>query len=205
VATGLELVHVRKGRGRIHLTPIVPSEGPVHTLCGKELEGGVEVTQEDADCQLCLRRQDDPAVVSSAFFRDDEGSRLLELSLEAATRRREGRPDLKVVPSPPEPTGSRPVAPATRGRESEPHAGAEPQAAPAPRGELDLTGMRLFSEDVYLTPGGVIVRMQGGRIAEVVTEARAQLTRTREGWRARLGDLVLEERDGIVTAKIDRL
>lgn len=201
MAAGLELVHVRKGRGRIHLTPIVPEDGPVHTLCGKELEGGVEVTQDEADCQLCQRRQDDPAVLSSAFFRDDEGSRLLELSLEAAQRRREGRPDLKVVPpSPPPPSRPRPQVPPQRRREPEP----APEAAPAPRGELDLTGLRLFSEDVYLTPAGVIVRMQGDRIAEVVTDAKAQLTRTREGWRARLGDLVLEERNGTVTARIDR-
>ena len=203
MAAGLELVHVRKGRGRIHLTPIVPEDGPVHTLCGKELEGGVEVTQDEADCQLCRRRQDDPAVLSSAFFRDDEGSRLLELSLEAAQRRREGRPDLKVVPpSPPPPSRPRPQVPPQRRREPEP--APEAEAAPAPRGELDLSGLRLFSEDVYLTPAGVIVRMQGDRIAEVVTDAKAQLTRTREGWRARLGDLVLEERNGTVTARIDR-
>jgi hypothetical protein len=204
VAAGLELVHVRKGRGRIHLTPAVPDSGPVHTLCGKDLDGGVEVTRDDADCQFCLRREHDPASLSGAFFRDDEGSRLLELSLEAAQRRREGRPDLKVVPERPERPPSQPKDPPTRKQVPEPDLEPEPAPAAEARGELDLTGLRGFSEDVYLTPGGVIVRMQGDRIAEVVTEAKAQLTRTREGVRVRMGDLVLEDRNGTITAKLDR-
>jgi hypothetical protein len=36
----------------------------------------------------------------------------------------------------------------------------------------------------------------------VVTEAKAQLTRTREGIRLRIGDLVLEDRDGQISAKL---
>jgi hypothetical protein len=202
VTAGLGLVHVRKGRGRIHLTPAMPHAGPVHTLCGKDLEGGVEVTDEAADCQYCLRREHDPASLSGAFFRDDEGSRLLELSLEAAHRRREGRPDLKVVPERPEPPSARPRETPTRKQVPVPDVEPEPAEVAGARGELDLTGLRTFSEDVYVTPGGVIVRMQGERIAEVVTEAKAQLTRTREGIRLRIGDLVLEDRNGQISAKL---
>lgn len=204
MAAGVELVHVRKGKGRIHLTPAVTAGAPVHTLCGKELDGGVEVTDLDADCQLCLRREDDPASISTAFFRDDEGSRLLELSLQAAQRRKEGRPDLRVVKARPEPP-ARPARPAAqRPLKAEPELEPEPQPAPAPRGELDTAGLRLFSADVYLSPGGVIVRMDGERIVEVVTEAKAQLTRTRNGLRVRLGDLVVEEVGGRLSAKLAR-
>lgn len=180
----------------------------MHTLCGKELAGSA-ITDEDADCQACLRRRADPARLSSAFFNQDEGSRLLELSLQAAQRRRQGRPDLRVV------TSREPEAPARRERPSPAASRASaraasdapaPTATPAPperRGELHLEGMRRFSDDVYLSPAGVIVRLRGDRIVEVVSESRAQLVRTPAGFRLRAGDLSIEERDGGLEARLD--
>lgn len=190
MAAGLDLVRVRKGRGRIHLTAAVAAGRPVHTLCGKELTG-VEITELQPDCQLCVRRQDDPAVVSSAFFNEEEGSRLLELSLEAARRRRDGRPDLKVV----------------RGRAPAPPTVADvrrPLTPPPPerRGELHLDGLRQFSEDVYTTPRGVVVRMEGDRIAEVTGGASARLRRVRGGLELLFDDLLIAERDGVLDARL---
>ncbi len=212
MAAGVELVHVRKGKQRVHLTPGVSPGAPVHTLCGKELGAEAEVTEAPVDCQACLRRQNDPAAISSAFFRDDSGSRLLELSLEAAKARREGRPDLRVVPNqrvrpaaqPPK-QGQPAARPGAAGAQA--GEGAHSPAAPevsGPRGELDLTGLRHFSADVYLTPAGVIVRMDGERIVEVVTETKGQLLRTRTGYRIRFGDLVVEATEGNLRARLDR-
>lgn len=191
MAAGLELVRVRKGRGRVHLTAAVAAGRPVHTLCGKALTG-IDVTDAEADCHLCVRRQHDRAVVSSAFFNEEEGSRLLELSLQAARRRREGRPDLKVVQGRARPPASSPKS--------------EPEPAPPPperRGELHLAGLRQFSEDVYTTPGGTVVRMDGERIVEVTGQSAARLRRVPGGFELRFDDLVLEERDGILDAHLE--
>ena len=191
MASGLELVRVRRGRGRIHLTAAVQAGRPVHTLCDRELTE-VEVTDAEADCHLCVRRQHDPALVSSAFFNEEEGSRLLELSLRAARRRREGRPDLTVLPgrqraaAPPSPPARTPPAP----------------PPPERRGELHLAGLRRFSDDVYTTPGGVVVRMEGERIAEVTGGAGSRLRRTADGLRLEVGDLVVEERGGRLEARL---
>lgn len=187
----VDLVHVRRGRGRVHLAAGVEAGRPVHTLCGKALEG-VDVTRDEPDCQLCVRRREDPAVISTAFFNEEKGSELLELSLAAARRRREGRPDLRVVPSPPRPR------PAPSGS-SRPTA---PPPPPARRGELLLAGLREFTEDVYVTPAGVVVRMDGQRISEIACQVDAQLQRTPGGLRVRFGDLVVESGPGGVTARL---
>src|ERR1700687_1459797 len=79
----------RKTGGRIHLTPRVPRSGPVTTLCGQPLAAGSFVAVErDADCTNCLRRSRDPSRISGAFFEQEEGSQLLQLSLEQARARR---------------------------------------------------------------------------------------------------------------------
>src|ERR1700687_6108988 len=79
----------RKTGGRIHLTPRVPRSGPVTTLCGQTLAAGSFVAVErDADCTNCLRRSRDPSRISGAFFEQEEGSQLLQLSLEPARARR---------------------------------------------------------------------------------------------------------------------
>jgi hypothetical protein len=86
MASTLELRQVQKGKsGRIHLA-VPGSEGAaVHTLCNKLFEvGEYRVVDDQADCQLCRRRQGNKALVSSAFFEGQMGSQLLELSLEQA-------------------------------------------------------------------------------------------------------------------------
>lgn len=182
--SGLELKRVQRGSGRVHLTPALRPGAPVRTLCGRELPP-VSVREVDAaaDCSLCRRRQNDPAAVSSAFFADDAGERVLELSLEQARARARVRPERRAE-SPPKraPTASRPAPkPASR-------------QAPQRRGELDLRGLREFSDNVYLAPGGAIVRVSGERVAEVVGEAGFQLRRQGDRLVLRAGDLVVEAR-----------
>src|SRR5262249_13546838 len=94
MAVGIELERVqRKSGGRIHLTPHVPDSGPAVTLCNQSFgEGTYRKTDEEADCRNCLRRRDDPARVSSAFFQSDVGAELLQRSLEEARTRRATRP-----------------------------------------------------------------------------------------------------------------
>jgi len=88
VSTGLDLDRVRKGKGRIHLTAPGAGSSEVRTLCGQTFPpGAYQVVEDEADCSICQRRRKDPAIVSSAYFTGDAGSRLLELSLEQARER----------------------------------------------------------------------------------------------------------------------
>ncbi len=176
---GLELDRVRKGKGRIHLTAPGAGAGEVRTLCGQTFPAGAyEVVAEDADCSICLRRQKDPALVSGAYFTGDAGSRLLELSLEQARQRREER---ATTPAPPKKPASPPSPPPPPAPE-----------LPARLGELETAGLKKFSENVFLAPGGAIVRMDGDRVVEVVYEGKVQAERTRFGLRMRFGDLVAD-------------
>ena len=180
---GLELDRVRKGKGRIHLTAPGAGEGEVRTLCGQTFPaGGYEVVDAEADCSICLRRQKDPAIVSGAYFTGDAGSRLLELSLEQARQKREERAEKASASAsaPPPPPRPKPAAP--------------PPEPPLPSrlGELETAGLKKFSENVFLAPGGAIVRMDGDRVAEVVYEGKVQAERTRFGLRVRFGDLVAD-------------
>src|SRR5215469_4302717 len=112
MAVGIELEPVRrKTGGRVHLTPHVPDSGPVTTLCGQTFpDGTYEATDAEADCRNCLRRRDDPARVSSAFFQSDVGAELLQRSLEQArARQREERA------AQPARTPAQPPAPAAEG------------------------------------------------------------------------------------------
>jgi hypothetical protein len=188
--TGLELDRVRKGKGRIHLTAPGAGSGEVRTLCGQAFPlGAYEVVEAEADCSICQRRRTDPAIVSSAYFTGDAGSRLLELSLEQARQRREERaaappprrragPGVADAPPPP----ATPAAPATP----------PDPAVPDRLGELETAGLKKFSDNVYLAPGGAIVRLDGDRVVEVVFEGKVQAERTRFGLRVRFGDLVAD-------------
>jgi hypothetical protein len=62
--------------------------------------------------------------------------------------------------------------------------------------------MREFSESVWLTPGGVIVRLAGDRIVEVVAEAKVQVLRQGAGARLRIGDLLLEQTESGWSARL---
>src|SRR5260221_14230255 len=73
----------RKTGGRIHLTPKIPRSGPVTTLCGKTLPAGSFIAVDAAaDCTICERSSRDPSRISGAFFAQEEGSQLLQLSPE---------------------------------------------------------------------------------------------------------------------------
>ena len=75
-----------------------------------------------------------------------------------------------------------------------PKPAAPPPEPPLPSrlGELETAGLKKFSENVFLAPGGAIVRMDGDRVAEVVYEGKVQAERTRFGLRVRFGDLVAD-------------
>jgi hypothetical protein len=167
----------RKTGGRIHLTPRVPRSGPVTTLCGQTLAAGSFVAVErDADCTNCMRRSRDPSRISGAFFAQEEGSQLLQLSLEQARARRPagksapaaGRPIVRVLPSP-------------------------PPAVPDRIGELVTFGFKAAGEGLWRSPVGVLVRMrkQGRdwRFAELVFEGSTVATRQDDSIKLRAGDV----------------
>jgi len=166
----------RKTGGRIHLTPRVPRSGPVTTLCGQTLAAGSFVAVErDADCTNCIRRSRDPSRISGAFFEQEEGSQLLQLSLEQARARRPAgkgpatpaKPIVRVLPTPP--------------------------SIPDRAGELMTAGFKPAGEGLWRSPAGVLVRMrkQGRdwRFAELVFEGSIVATRQDGGIRVRAGDV----------------
>ena len=194
----LESVRRRSG-GRIHLTPRVPRSGPVTTLCGQTLADGTYAAVEtEPDCSICLRRQNDQARVSGAFFAQDEGAELLRLSLEQAKGR---KPNLRVLPqSPGAPTPARP------GPDKD-----KPVVWPAPKppvevvpdraGELVTHGFKPSGEGVWRSPQGVIVRLRrhgkSWRFAELVFEGSVLATRSERGVTLRAGDVeVAPDGDG---------
>jgi len=166
----------RKTGGRIHLTPKIPRSGPVTTLCGKDLPAGSFIAVDAAaDCTICQRRSRDPSRISGAFFAQEEGSQLLQLSLEQARARRPagkaplapGKPIVRVLPSPP--------------------------SVPDRVGELVTEGFKSAGEGVWRSPTGVLVKMrkQGRdwRFAELVFEGSVVATRQENGIRLRAGDV----------------
>lgn len=180
----LERVRLGKG-GRVHLTPKVPDEGAVATLCGKELKAGSFVAVPDAepDCQACRRREHDPARVSSALFESGMGEELLQLSLERAKERRE-RDERRPA-----------AARAERGRAAPP-AKPKPRPKPEPPAPFGLRGLRPFGEDVYQSPAGVVLRIRRSgeewELEEVAFEGRALLRRREAGLSVELGDVRLQ-------------
>jgi hypothetical protein len=186
MAVRIDLESVRrKTGGRVHLTPHVPESGPVVTLCGQTFAEGIyEATAAEADCRNCLRRRDDPARVSSAFFQSDAGAELLQRSLEQArARQREERP-----------------APAARERrDAEPRRPAAkpvPPRAERPQPEVrelrSRTTLRQTFPDVYLSPEGVIVRVAAGGVEHVTFNGAVDVRRRDGVLTVRIGDVVLE-------------
>jgi hypothetical protein len=183
MAEGIELQRVQRTTGgRIHLTPFVPESGPVVTLCDKTLlPGAFRATSAAADCRNCLRRAQDPARVSSAFFQSELGSELLQLSLQQARARRRELPQRAAPP----PAAPAPLPPPPR----------EEQPLPIP--ELrSRTPLRKTFENVYVSPDGVILRLDpDGRVREVVFTGPVQVRRRAKGIRLTVGDVVLDLAD----------
>jgi len=182
----------RKTGGRIHLTPKVPRSGPVTTLCGKTLPAGSYIAVDrDADCANCLRRSRDPSRISGAFFEQEEGSQLLQLSLEQARARRPnakatsppGKPIVRVLPS-------------------------LPPAVPDRVGELVTAGFKSAGEGLWRSPAGVLVKMrkQGRdwRFAELVFEGSAVATRQDDAIKIRAGDVEVRPTDDGFEVRIRR-
>ena len=204
MAVGIELERVRrKSGGRIHLTPHVPDAGPAVTLCNQSFaEGTFLKTDEEADCRNCLRRRDDPARISSAFFQSDVGSDLLQRSLEEARTRRATRSAPERVPppavtaraAPPAPPTPPPISPAPAAPVS-PAAAAAPvsPAAPAVRELRSRTPLRRTFENVFTSPQGVIVRVsKDGSVSHVTFNGPVDIRRRGGEITIRAGDVLLE-------------
>ncbi|MFY9615833.1 MAG: hypothetical protein WAT58_10595, partial [Candidatus Dormiibacterota bacterium] len=101
----LALQAVRKAKAKkSHLTVPGSADIDIKTLCGVSMAAGdYEIIDGPADCQPCLRKKGNRAFISSAYFAQDAGSRLLELSLQRAIGGRRprtdsrGRASLKIV------------------------------------------------------------------------------------------------------------
>ena len=195
-ALNLEAVRRRTG-GRVHLAPRVPKSGPVTTLCGQTLADGTYLAFGGAaDCSICLRRSQDQARVSSAFFASDEGSEVLRLSLEQARGRKTAppaRPDLRVLPHAAPRGADKPVEwPAPK---------APAETIPDRAGELVTRGFKPSGEGVWRSPQGVIVRLRrhgkSWRFAELVFEGAVLARRSEAGITLQAGDVeVAPDGDG---------
>jgi hypothetical protein len=172
----------RKSGGRIHLTPRVPSSGPVTTLCNQTLDDGTYLAVDaDPDCANCIRRSKDQARISGAFFAQEEGSELLRLSLEQAKSR---RPNLRVIPG----TNTAPDKPVVWPAPKPPA-----ETVPDELGELVTRGFKASGEGVWRSPLGVIVRMKKHgkewKFAELVFEGEVKASRAEGGIRFKAGDV----------------
>jgi hypothetical protein len=193
--SGIRLESVRrKSGGRIHLTPRVPSSGPVTTLCGQTLAAGsYAAVDADADCANCIRRSRDASRISSAFFEQEEGSELLRLSLEQARFRK---------PAPrPAPDSEKPAKPVNRPK-------VEPPSPPPDQiGDLMTSGFKAVGNGVWRSPRGVVVRMGGkgrDRFDELVFEGAIVATRLVDGMRLRAADVEVTAAGGEVQVRIKR-
>ena len=162
--------------------------------------GDYRVTDDDPDCAFCVRHQHDAAVVSNAFFAAGAGSALLELSLSSIPRKDSQRgarerpetapPRLRVMAG-----GRRPEP------DSEPEA-APPTAPPTP--VPPFTGLRYFSERVFISPKRVVVRTDAaGEIVEVVADSAAVQVR-HDGQRTVVtaGDVELTSESGRLRGRV---
>jgi hypothetical protein len=170
VSTAIELERVvragPRGRptGRIHLTALVPEVGEVRTLCGKRFQVDVALrVEEPADCQPCLRRSHNPALVSAALFEAGLGSKLLELSVAQAGERTQ---EPKATPDSPLHV-MRPTVVRTQTERPPPDPPEEPAERP---GELRLRGMKQLGPDLFRSPGGVLIRLRRSGDAWYVAE-----------------------------------
>jgi hypothetical protein len=191
-APGIRLESVRRNSGgRIHLTPRVPSKGPVTTLCGQTLAAGTYAgITTDADCANCIRRSHDASRISSAFFEQEEGSELLRLSLEQARFR---KPAPRGTPPTDKPR-ARPVV-------------VQAPATPEEVGELLTSGFKAAGNGVWRSPDGVVVRMSGKgreRFAELVFDGAIIATRLEDGLQLRAGDVEVTTTGDEVQVRVKR-
>ena len=206
MASRLALQAVQKHRAKkAHLAVPAKATVDIKTLCGVDMKAGDYDLVDDADCQPCLRRQGNDAFISSAYFAQDAGTRLLEMSLEQAKASRRDRaakpraavdkgrkpppaskPDLKVLPDP-EPSRDRPGKAAGSSATPAPRATSQTSGGPT-AGELAALGLEDLRPDghnVYRSDGGVMVRVEhrsgAWRVAEVVLAGRTQVRKPASG------------------------
>ena len=198
---------VRKAKAKkSHLTVPASEKSDIRTLCGVEMKAGdYEVVAGEADCQPCLRKKGNRAFISSAYFAQDAGSRLLELSLEQAKQgRADRRPRIggKLRAGAKPKTAAKP--PSKRDRPEPPD---DDALSDDELRALGLEALKRVGLDVYQTPLGVLVRLhregKGWRIAEVTFDGPSSLTaRTSERNTMVIGDVRLEEAGGALKLKL---
>lgn len=159
----IELVSIRKGRGRIHLAVTAAPGHPVETLCAKIFPpDAVAVVVEAADCHACRRRQSDPGRVSSALFEGGRGSALLEMSLLQARERRKESSE-PATASEPRPARRPPHLTIVPSERPEPRPRPAPESAPATPAESlakpAAPEATALARGLYRTPGGVVIRI----------------------------------------------
>ena len=149
----LEVVRKQKAK-KSHLTVPASHRSDIRTLCGVEMKAGdYDAARRSADCQPCLRKKGNRAFISSAYFAQDAGSRLLELSLKQSTAGH-ARPKDRGRPA-------KRKAPAAAGREA---SRPEQTNLDAPSDEelhdLSLAQLKQVGPLVHESPAGVLVRVQ---------------------------------------------
>ena len=196
-AAGIEFERVRKGKGRVHLTPRIPETGPVSTLCGKTLAAGdYECTDLATDCQSCSRRKDDRGLVSGAFFESDAGMALLELSLAESKRRPSParKPATSKAPAKPPAKPASPMAVSARPAatpKARSAATAEPPSVPG----LECRGLKMLSPTQMESPAGVLIRIREAdgawEVAELDFDGPVHAGRAGARLKLRVGDVTL--------------
>ncbi|HEV3232950.1 MAG TPA: hypothetical protein VG329_00185 [Candidatus Dormibacteraeota bacterium] len=186
----LALQAVRKAKAKkTHLTVPGSADTNIKTLCGVSMAAGeYEIIDGPADCQPCLRKKGNRAFISSAYFAQDAGSRLLEMSLARTMAGRRPaasgrRPKLTVVESGPDADEasasagseartsqgkSSTATDAARAATGKPSAarpasaepGAEDRLGEEELRRLGIASLKRVGPMVYQSPAGALVRLK---------------------------------------------
>jgi hypothetical protein len=198
----LALQAVRKAKAKkAHLTVPATVDADIRTLCGVEMKAGDYELVDDADCQPCLRRKGNRAFISSAYFAQDAGVKLLEMSVQQAKARPGARRE-----------GSKVRRERSPGRHSREPAGPpslrvvaadepDPDApSPAEQRKLGVDRLNPAGPGVYRSAEGVLVRVakrkDGWRVSEVAFDGPSQVRAARDGMAVQVGDLEVRAGDG---------
>ncbi len=205
----LALQSVRKPKAKkTHLTVPADAASNIRTLCGVAMKAGeYEILDGPADCQPCLRKKDNRAFISSAYFAQDAGTRLLEMSLKAAKQDRDRRPAKPKAPTAATKAKAPKGTPAARAARTAPTPEDESTLTDDELRALGIEALKRVGLDVYQSPLGVLVRLHRDgrvwRIAEVTFEGPSSLTARASGRNSYvIGDVRLEGANGALRLKL---
>lgn len=198
----LALQAVRKPKAKkTHLTVPAAADVDIRTLCGVEMKAGDYELVDNADCQPCLRRKGNRAFISSAYFAQDAGVKLLEMSVQQAKARPGARREGSKVRRenspgrPPKERGGPPSLRVVAADEPDPDA-----PSTAEQRKLGVDALNPAGPGVYRSGEGVLVRVtkrkDGWRVSEVVFDGPSQARASRDGMVVNVGDLEVRAGDG---------